>query len=481
VSHQIKRVATLMLVLFGVLFAQMNVIQLLQGDELTNHPQNRRLLEREYAIERGSILVAQDEIVRSTPTDGDLKYLRTYLEAERYAHITGFYSFVVGRSGLERAVNQDLTGTPSSALAENLTSLLLGRDERGNTVQLTINARAQAAAEAALDGREGAVVAIDPRNGAVLASYANPTYDPNLLSSHDANAILSHWAELQAAPDRPLLDRATRETYPPGSTFKLIVAAAALEAGLQPSSALSNREVYLPPQTAVGIPNFSPGRCGDGAETISLVDAFRVSCNTVFAELGVQLGVDAMHTTATRLGFNRDIPYELPTAASRFPSEMDPPSLAQSSIGQRDVRWSALHAALVVAAIVNDGTMVAPHVVSSVLDPASRTLRGPNEAVWRDPGGDARALSERTAEQLREMMVAAVEDGTGRQAAIAGHRVGGKTGTAENPNEDTPTAWFVGFADERVVVAVVVPDAGGQGGGAVAAPIARQVMEAVLR
>lgn len=480
-SHQIRRVATVMLVLFGVLFVNLNLIQLLRGEELVNNPANRRLLEREYEIERGEILVDETEIVRSEPTDGELKYLRRYLESRQYAHLTGFYSFVLGRAGLERSLNETLTGASTSALAENLTQLLIGRDAKGNTIRLTVEAEVQATAREALGDREGAVVAIDPRSGAVLASYSNPTYDPNQLSSHDAAAILESWRSLQNDPDQPLLDRVTRGFYAPGSTFKLVVAAAALEEGLQPSTALQNLPEYTPPQTTVAIPNFSPGPCGDGASTITLQDALTVSCNSVFAKLGVDLGPEVLASMATRLGFNREVPYELPVETSRFPGDLDPPATAQSAIGQRDVRWTPLHAALVVSAIVNDGTMPAPHVVEEVLDPASRILRGASQELWRMDGGDARSMSQRTAEQLREMMVSVVARGTGTRAAIEGVTVGGKTGTAQNPADETATAWFVGFAEDQVAVAVVVPNAGGQGGGVVAAPIARAVMAAALR
>lgn len=480
-THQLRRVATVMLTLFAVLFVSLNVVQLVRSDELANHPANRRLLEREYSIERGPILVGENEIVRSESTDHELEYLRRYLEPELYAHLTGFYSFVLGRSGLERAMNEALTGTSTSALAENLTELLIGRDDEGNAVRMTVDSEVQSAARTALGDRTGAVVALDPRTGAVLASYSNPSYDPNRLSGHDADAILDNWDQLQSDPAQPLLDRVAFQTYAPGSTFKLVVAAAALEGGLQPSSALEDRAEYTPEQTSRPITNFSPGPCASGGSTISLDDALRVSCNTVFAELGVRLGADTLAETSTRLGFNRDIPYILPTAPSNFPSEdLDPPALAQSAIGQRDVRWSPLHAALVVSAIVNDGNLPAPHVVASVLDPASRRLRGPDEALWRNDGGDARALSERTAQQLREMMVGVVDSGTGTRAQIPDVTVGGKTGTAQDPNADTATAWFVGFAEDEVAVAVVVPDAGGEGGGTVAAPIAKRVMEAAL-
>ena len=386
-SHQIRRVATVMLVLFGVLFVNLNLIQLVRGEDLVNNPANRRLLEREYEIERGEILVGETEIARSEPTDDELKYLRRYTEPTAYAHLTGFYSFVLGRAGLERTLNETLTGASTTALAENLTELLVGRDEKGNTVRLTIEADVQAAAREALGDRTGAVVALDPRSGAVLASYSNPTYDPNELSSHDANAILEAWRALQDDPSQPLLDRVDRGFYPPGSTFKLVVAAAALEQGLQPSTALQNRASYTPPETTRAIPNFSPGPCADGGPTITLLDALRVSCNTAFAELGVRLGAETVADMATRLGFNREVPYELPVEPSQFSGDLDEPALAQSSIGQRDVRWTPMHAALVVAGIVNDGADGRP----------ARRAGGPRPGIPHAAGHRPGAVATRTA------------------------------------------------------------------------------------
>jgi penicillin-binding protein A len=481
-SHQIRRVATVMLVLFGALFVNLNLIQLVRGEELVNNPANRRLIVREYQIERGPIVVGDTNIAYSVATEDDLKYLRVYEEPHLYSHLTGYYSFVLSRSGLESAMNEHLNGTPTDVLAENLAELLIGRDSTGNTVRLTIDPKVQAAARDALGDRVGSIVALDPRTGAVLASYSNPTFDPNPLSSHRASEIIESWDALSRDPAQPLLDRATRDLFAPGSIFKVVVAATALERGLQPSTALENAAEYTAPQTSVPIRNFSPGACGGGGATISLLESFTVSCNTVFARLGNDLGGDSIRETAERLGFNREIPYELPVVASRFPGDLDPPAEAQSAIGQRDVRITPMHAAMLVAAIVNDGALIRPHVVADVQDPAGRLLRGPEEGQWRGAGIDAQAISPRTAQQLREMMVEVVRSGTGRGAAIpdAPVPIGGKTGTADNPNAESATAWFIGFAGDQVAVAVVVPNAGGETGGRAAAPIARAVMEAAL-
>lgn len=479
-SRQIRRVATLMLLLFAAMFVNLNVIQLVRSDELATNPANRRLIIREYEIERGPIVVGEQEIVHSVATDDDLKYLRVYEDPQLWSHLTGYYSFVLQRAGLESAVNEALTGTSTEVLAQNLAELLGGRDERGNTVQLTIDPDVQREARRALGDRIGAVVALEPTTGAVLASYSNPGYDPNLLSSHDAQSILDNWTALQEDPARPLLDRVTRAAYPPGSTFKLITAAAALESGqLEPGSALADLAEYAPPQTTRAITNFSPGTCS-GSSTITLADALRVSCNTAFAKLGVDLGAEALIRTAERFGYNRQPPYVLPTVRSVIPKELDPPATAQSAIGQRDVRVTPLQAAMVVAAIVNDGKVMKPHVVAQVLDPTGRPVRGADSGAWSEGRFDGQAVSPRTSQLLREMMVGVVNDGTGRAARIPEVEVGGKTGTAQVPGE-TSTVWFLGFAGDRVAVAVVLPDAGGDAtGGGDAAPIAKAVMEAAL-
>lgn len=478
-THQIRRVATAIMVLFVALAINVNILQLVRGPDLIDNPANKRLLVAEYSIERGPILVGDQPIAESVGTDDDLEYLRVYDQPELYAHLTGYDSFVLGRSGLEAALNDQLIGAPSEMLAQNLTELLIGRDVRGNTVRLTIDPEVQEAARSALDGRVGAVVAIEPTTGRVLASYAIPTYDPNRLASHDAGEVLAAFEELRLDPAQPLLDRVTRVSYPPGSVFKLVVAAAALEQGYQPDSQFRNTASFVPDTTTVPIPNSNASTCGP-ADTISLADALRVSCNTVFARLAVELGADALVATAERLGFNRSIPYELPVASSVIPQELDVPALAQSGIGQRDVRMTPFHAAVMAATIANDGLAMRPHVVRDVLSPSGRVVQGSSAGVWREAGYPEQAISVRTARQLQDMMVAVVEDGTGTAAQIDDVVVGGKTGTAEDPNLDDSIAWFVGFAGQEVAVAVVLPDVEG-GGGSVAAPVAREVMEAALR
>jgi penicillin-binding protein A len=257
-----------------------------------------------------------------------------------------------------------------------------------------------------------------------------------------------------------------------------VTAAAALEAGVQPDDRFDDPERFDVPQTSADIGNFGGGVCADGS-SITLADALRVSCNTTFAELALELGDEGLADQAERFGFNSEVPYELGVAVSAIPREQDLPSVAQSGIGQRDVRATPMQMALLTASIANGGQLVRPHVVQAVRDPSGRQLRGPAGASWNvGPSGDT-PVSPRTAEQLRRMMIDVVDNGTGTRAQIGGVEVGGKTGTAQTGGD--PTVWFVGFAGQDVAVAVVLPSSSQDAtGGALAAPIARAVMEAAL-
>ncbi len=479
-NQAVRRLTWVLLGLLGVLVVNLQVITLVQGDTLADQPTNTRQLVERFASQRGPIVLGDEAAARSVRTDDDdrLVFQRTYQFETRAAHVLGWDSVDVGRAGIEESYNEALSATDSGLLAEELASLLGQRSASGDTVRLTLDPEVQAVAERALGDLTGAVVALDPRTGEVLAHASRPGFDPNPLASHDRAAALAAWDELRTDPNRPLLDRATRELYPPGSVFKLVVAAAALEDGIPPDTAFPDEAEF---QASVGQPirNFSRSVCADGS-TISFARALEVSCNTVFARLGVQLGQDVIRAQAQAFGFDRNIPYDLPVAESAFPKEVDEAQLAQSSIGQFDVRTTVLQMAMVTAAIANDGQLQIPHVVRDVRDGSGRLIAGPNAGRWSEGRFGPEAISARTASLLQDMMVGVVEDGTGGRAAIPGVRVGGKTGTAQDPSDETATAWFTGFAEDQVAVAVVVPDAGGEGGGAVAAPIARAVMEAVL-
>jgi peptidoglycan glycosyltransferase len=401
-----------------------------------------------------------------------------------YSHLTGFYSIVYGRGGLEQTVNDLLVGDAPEAAIRNFSTFLTGGEQQGDDVVLTVQPKVQEAARDALGDRQGAVVALDPQTGGILAVYANPTYDPNKLSSFDRDAITEYWESTEMQRRNPAL----RETYPPGSTFKVVTAAAALEDGVTPETTFEDPQTYTPPQTSVGIPNFGGGLC-NGGQRLTLLQALEVSCNTVFARLANQVGSEKLVEQAERFGLNQEWDSHLPNVPSFIPDELDPPSTAQSGIGQRDVRVTPLQMAMITGAIANDGVLMRPRIVDRVQQFDGRVVRELDPqplSVGGSSGGQA--VSESTAADLQEMMQAVVDSGSGRAAAISGVDVAGKTGTAQVGEGRNPTVWFVGFApvdDPQIAVAVVVPDGGEIGaeatGGAVAAPIARQVLEAGLQ
>ena len=492
-TRQVQRVAAAMLVLFAALFLNLNYLQVVRADALAEDERNARGLIREYEIQRGSIITDRDAdvlpIATSTETDGRLRYLRRYPEGRTYAHVTGFYSPIFGREELELSFNDFLVGRAPEQFARNLGDLLAGRERVGDTVATTIIPSVQRAAQEALGEQKGAVVALEPATGDVLALYSSPSYDPNELASHDPDAVRAAWEQLQGDPDNPILNRAASEIYPPGSTFKLVTAAAALEAGMEPDDTFADPVQLDLPLTDAGIGNFGGGTC-NGGEPITLRRAMEVSCNTVFGRLGLDLGAERLVTQAERLGFNRDWDFQLPDlATSRIPKEgLDEPATAQSAIGQRDVAATPLQMAMVASAIAFDGTLMQPQIVDHVEDRAGRIIRQYAERPLVFSGApNAQTMSSSTAAALTEMMVGVVESGTGRSVAIDGVSVAGKTGTAQRGEGRPPTAWFVAFApaeQPEVALAVVVDEGGEIGneatGGAVAGPIARAVLQAAL-
>lgn len=491
-NRSIRTVALCMVLLFGALFINLNYLQVVRADDLASNGANARGLVDEYESERGRILIGQGSgarpIAESVETDGELKFLRTYDPGPLYAHVTGFSSPIFGRSEIEQAFDEALTGNAPEAFARNLADLLAGRERAGDAVHATVRNAVQQAARDALGDREGAVVALEPSTGAILALWSSPTYDPNALASHQPRKVRNAWERLQSDESDPLLNRAIRETYPPGSTFKLVTAAAALERGVSPDRTFPDPGVLDLPETTATIGNFGGSLC-NGGQPISLTQALTVSCNTTFAQLGLELGPQALAEQASRFGFNTEWDFQLPgSAVSVVPDDMDAPATAQSAIGQRDVRATPLQMAMVAAAIANDGVVMTPRIVDRVEDTSGRVIREFNPEELPLPGqSNGQAMSRSSAETLQAMMESVVSSGSGTSAAISGVPVAGKTGTAQTGEGRPPTVWFVGFApadNPAVAVAVVVPEGGGVGseatGGQVAGPIAQAVMEAGL-
>jgi penicillin-binding protein A len=475
VNAPLRRVAISVLVLFTLLIINVNYIQVVRSDELRTNSSNTRVLAAEYDRERGAIIVDGEPVALSVPTDGRLRYLRNYPEGALYAAVTGYHSIIYNNAGIERAENDILSGQDPRLAFRRLADMFTGRDPAGGDVVLTLDPAVQAAAMAGLEGVTGAVVALDPSTGAVLGMASSPSYDPTQLSSHDPEAIREFAAQLDAADPDPRINQATREIYPPGSVFKVIVSAAALEEGYTPETVIPAPDLLTLPNSTRTLENFGGSSCSS-SEKQSLIDALTISCNTAFAQLGIELGEDKIRETAEAFGIDdekRNIP--LPVVGSTVGEIEDDAALGQTSIGQRDVRVTTLQAAMIAAAVANDGSLMTPYLVDQ--------LRAPDLSVIDEttPEELSRAVSEEIAGQLTEMMLSVVENGSGRSAQIDGVKVAGKTGTAETP--DAPDHnWFIGFApadDPTIAVAVFVKNGGGTGGD-VSAPIAREVIQAYL-
>ncbi len=485
-NDPIRRLAYGILTIFAVLAVVATYTQAVAGPEYRDDPRNVRLAAFRTGRERGAIVTADGTVVAVSQPDPDdpRSFRRSYPHRDLYGHVVGYTSVLFSSTGLEKERARDLVSNRGSTISGVL-DVVFGRDIGPRGLRLTIEHELQAAAAEALGDQRGAIVALDPATGAVLAMVSSPGFDPNTVIGRGAG---SAGVALEQDPDRPLVDRAIEEVYPPGSTFKVITTAAALESGVAgPSASFPDRlEQTLPGSTAT-IRNFDRGRCGEGTE-VTLADAFVRSCNTVFAALGMQVGAERLVTTAEAFGFNEEIPFDLPVVAARIPEAAsfsdDPAATAQNAIGQRDVVATPMQMALVAAAVANDGTAMVPYVVDTVFTSDGRVEERTEPVPWR------RAVSPATAAVLAELMERTVISGTARRAAVPGVRIAGKTGTAEVTG-GAPHAWFIGFAPldpepgrRQIAVAVVVESGGVAGesasGGSVAAPIAADLFREFL-
>jgi peptidoglycan glycosyltransferase len=484
VNGPLRRVSTVVALLFAALFISTTLIQVIFAPSINARPDNRRTLLDNYSRQRGAILVGDQSVAVSQPTPNEeIKYLRSYPQPLPYSHVTGYFSYTYGAGGgLEGSADDLLSGSSSQFFYTRVTDLLAGKQPVGATVQTTINPKAQDAADKALGNQRGAVVALDPKTGAILALVSHPQYDPNRLSAHDQASVVKAWNELNADPTQPLVNRAIGgNLYPPGSVFKIVTASAALENGkVDPSTQIPAPGVMDLPQTTAGLPNYDRQPCGPNNQT-TLQHALEISCNTAMGYLGMQVGAQGLADQAAKFGFGSTLRIPTRVEPSRFPTGINQAQTAQSAIGQFDVRVTPLQVAMVSAGIANGGTVMRPYLINQVLSADLQTLDRTS------PERLGTAVSSQTAATLTQMLVAVVDQGTGTPAKINGVQVAGKTGTAEQGNGKPPHAWFTAFApanDPKVAVAVVVEDGGNAGneaaGGRLAGPIAKAVMEAVL-
>lgn len=487
-NTSLRRVATAIMALVVLLLANATLTQVFTADGLRADPRNQRVLLDEYSRQRGQITAGGQLLAYSTSTNGHFRFLRVYQNPEEYAPVTGFYSLQYSSTGLEHAEGAILNGSDERLFGRRIADFFTGRDPRGGNVATTIKPPVQRAAwDAMQDGCggpcRGAVVALEPSTGRILAMVSSPSYNPNLLASHDGNTQSQAWQQLRDDPGSPLVNRAISETYPPGSTFKVITTAAALDGGATPATRVTAAARVPLPNTSVTLENYGGAPCGSGPTT-TLREAFARSCNTAFVDLGIDIGADRLRTTAQSFGLDNPLPpIPMPVAESTVGPIADDAALGMTSIGQRDVAVTPLQNALVAATIANDGVTMQPYLVEDVRGPDLSNIATTAQHELR------RAVSSQVATTLTDLMIDA-EAGTQQTGAISGVQIASKTGTAEHgtdPRNTPPHAWYIAFAPAeapKVAVAVLVENGGDRlsaTGGALAAPIGRATIAAALR
>jgi peptidoglycan glycosyltransferase len=472
VNTRIRNLFGLVVALFTVLIGFTSYWSVFDADELEANPANKRPLLEEQQIRRGLIVSADGTVLARNRGKGRSPrfYERVYPQGGLFGHPVG-YSFVErGRVALEREYNDELTGKHDEF--HTIFDELRGREREGDDIVTTLDPGAQRTAIQALGGRAGSIVALEPSTGRVRAMVSVPGYDPS--------SIPGRFADLRRAPGSPLLNRSVQSGYPPGSTFKVVTATAAMDSGrYTPQSSEDGKS----PKEIGGVPLTNFG--GQDFGRITLTDALTNSVNTVWATVGEEVGKRTMYSYMRRYGFNRkpllDLPRDEMRASGVFDRNADlltvgdAVDIGRVAIGQERLQVTPLQMALVPAAIANGGSLMRPHLVSEVRDRDGRIVRRVK------PSEQSEVMKPGTAANLARMMSNVVEEGTGTAAALEGIEVAGKTGTAEAGTANQ--AWFIAFAPvqrPRVAIAVTVERTTGQGG-TVAAPVAKQVMQELLR
>ena len=461
------------MLLFALLIGFTSYWAVFNANDLETNRANKRPLLEQQRIRRGLIIARDGTVLARNQATGHGSarfYSRLYPNGTLFAHPTG-YSFVSrGDVGLERKYDDDLTGKTDEF--KTILDELRGKQREGNDLLTALDPAAQRVAFDGLAGRPGSVVAIEPQTGFVRVMASVPSFD--------LNSIPDNFARLRRAPDAPLLDRSTQSGYPPGSTFKVVTATAAIDSGrFTPASVLSGKS----PRVIGGVPlsNFGNEQFGD----IPLTTALTHSVNTVWGQVGEKLGKSTMYKYMNRFGFDRKPPIDLPadelrssgvfSTGGKLLDAGDPIDIGRVAIGQERLQVTPLQMALVSSAIANGGRLMRPHIVEKVIDADGRTVRRVK------PSEESRVMSQQTASAVGSMMAQVVKEGTGTAAALQGIDVAGKTGTAEKGVANQ--AWFIAFAPvtaPRIAIAVTVEQTTGQGG-TIAAPIAKQVMQTLLR
>ena len=480
--RRITFVGALFLLIFAILFLQLNDLQIVKASSLSDAPGNYSAVIKAFSTPRGEILTANGQVMAMTvPSKSQYKYQRVYPHGSLYSDVTGYYSLIYGTSGLEYEYNQYLQGkiaVPSSL------SQLFSKSYSTDSLVTTISSKLQQTAYQALGSLKGAVVALNPSTGAVLAMVSNPTYNPAPLASPSGTTEQNAWKSYNANPQQPLLNRAISRAYPPGSTFKIVTTSAIFDH--DPRLA----RVNFPPVSSIALPqtthhlhNYAYEVCGGELPVL-----LAVSCDTGFAQIGLRLGASNLHAEAENFGFNQVPPIDLPgAAASTFPPvsffSQNLPQLAFSAIGQGDDQATALQMALVGAGIANNGTIMAPHLLSRIISGQDSTILSYQPKVWKV------ATSPSTAQKVAQLMVGVVKSGTAAGIALPGIEIAAKTGTAQTTLTRHSNIvgqsdnWMVAFAPvghPKIAIAVVVPKQAGLSANPTGAQYAGPIVKAMI-
>ena len=458
--------------LFAILIGNLTYVQVFQAKNIQNMSSNNHTIMRAAYVKRGSIITSDGVTLAESVQNADGTYSRSYPNGNLAAHTVGYYSTQYGSTGIEASMNETLTGSRDYSSWKNAVNSLAGITQPGNTVKLTINSSIQQAAEQALAGKKGAIVVLDPRTGAVLAKASAPSYDNSNIDEL--------MGENSDAAEGSLVDRTTQSLYTPGSTFKVVTLAAALDSG----KTTLDQEFESPSSMKIGNADVTNHRNADHG-TVSLKRAFALSSNVAFGQLATDIGADTLTQYARAFGYGQSLGQDFGTAESIIPdaSEMTEWELAWAGAGQPvgqghapGPQTTVMQNAVIAAAIANNGIAMNPYIVSQTLSPEGTVVKTTQS---RSLG---QAVSADTAAKVKEAMLAVVEDGTGTLAQVSGVKVAGKTGTAE-VGSSTINSVFVGFAPydtPTVAISVMLENYDEDSDEPNAAALAGQVLKVAL-
>ena len=469
--------------MFALIFGAISYVQVVGADDLNANAWNKRAILQDYCNDRGAIIVGGTPVAESVEGSDACKFQRTYPQPELYAGITGYFSQNYGATGLEQAMRGQLAGSSDQLFLDRVGQLFLGNQPKGASVELTIDPKIQQLAYSLIpDGQRGSIVVTNPKTGAILAMVSKPSYNPNLVATQDPAAETKNINELVKVPGINLnqnVSGPTGELLAPGSVFKLVDTAAALNSGKYNKDSVLPNPAEMPfDGIQYKLPNYAGGNCYT-QNTATFAFALQQSCNTPFASIALDLGRDAIAEQAAKFGFGEDVGDQLKLGYARgngFPNDLDKPGLAQSAIGQKDVRATPLQVALMTAAIANGGVQMSPSLIKTVRSPDLRVIDEPKPTPLRT------STTPDIAKQITEWMTSVVSQGIAGGASVPGVQVAGKTGTAELGN-GLNNSWFTGFApanNPQVAVTIVMEGVDIYAGAKLTSPNAKKIFEAVL-